>query len=121
MRYDLDAAGKAGVSHEVGYTGWWTGGEDEVSWTHNIVALAQEASVAGGKSYPSGSFIVPLAQPYRAHALTLLDSQKYPDMRQCPDGPPVGPHDNAGWTLPFLMGVTTRTKLMNSSMCALSL
>jgi hypothetical protein len=223
MRYDLDAAGRTGISHEVGYTGWWTGGEDEVAWTHNIVAFlteaasarvasaiyvsrnelpesltrvsestphpwlggwwrlqdivtnelifnfaairtaherktdflmnfykmnkqgieapggeggfvisahqhdpltaikmvnalllggmevsqAQEAFVAGGKSYPAGSFIVPLAQPYRAHAITLLDRQKYPDIRQYPDGPPIPPYDNAGWTLSYLMGVST--------------
>jgi hypothetical protein len=224
MRYDLDAAGRTGISHEDGYTGWWTGAEDEVSWTHNIVSLlteaarvrvatpiyisrnqlpdsltrisqntphpwlggwwhlqdivdnelifnfaairtahehkidfllnfykmnkqgieapggeggfvisanqhdplttikmvntlllgglnvnqAQEAFVAGsGTLYPAGTFIVPLAQPYRAQAITLLDRQKYPDIRQYPKGPQVAPYDNAGWTLPYLMGVST--------------
>jgi len=223
MRYALDEAGKTGITHNEGYTGWWTGGEDEVAWTHNIVSFlteaasarvatpifispnqlpddltrigvntphpwlggwwrlqdivdnelilnfaairtahehktdfllnfykmnkegieapggeggfvisaeqhdsltaikmvnallmgglevkqAQDAFVAGGKSYPVGSFIVPLAQPYRAQAITLLDRQKYPDIRQYPDGPPIAPYDNSGWTLPYLMGVST--------------
>ena len=222
MRYSLGTAKKPGVSFGDAYTGWWTGGEDEVSWTHNIIGMLTEAAsarlatpifinssqlsekmttvgmtnpnpwkggwwrlsdivdnelilnfsairaaaerkseilnnfyemnragienpggdgayvisadqhdnlaalrmvdailfggvevkradapfVAGGNSYPSGSFIVPLAQPYRAHVITLLDRQKYPDVRS-PDGAPIPPYDNAGWTLPFLMGVKT--------------
>ncbi len=231
MRYDLDAAGRTGIGHITGYTGWWTGGEDEVSWPHNIVALlteaasariatpiyispnelpkwentpgvamphpwlggwwrlgdivknelifnlsiiktasdrktdflmnfykmnkegieapggeggfvisadqhdpltaiemvnrvlmggvevkqAEQAFVAGGRSYPAGSFIVPLAQPYRAQVITLLGPQRYPDMRQYPDGPPIVPYDNAGWTLPYLMGVAAdRIDVLNA-------
>lgn len=221
MRYDLEKAGKTGVVSGEGYTGWWTGGEDEVSWPHNIVAFlteaasakvatpinlsrnelgarftqprmnlphpwpggwwrlqdivdyelifnfsaihtvyqrkmdfllnfyrmnkdgieapggegafivpatqrdpltvlkmvqimrlgglevqqAEEAFVASGRSFPAGSFIVPLAQPYRPYAVTLLDRQRYPDMRQYDGGPPIAPYDNAAWTLPLLMGV----------------
>jgi hypothetical protein len=71
------------------------------------VQQAEEAFVAGGKSFPAGSFIVPLAQPYRPYAITLLDKQKYPDMRQFEGGPPIAPYDNTAWTLPYLMGVST--------------
>src|SRR5215471_20417694 len=46
MRYALDVAGKTGITHNEGYTGWWTGGEDEVAWTHNIVSFLTEAASA---------------------------------------------------------------------------
>jgi hypothetical protein len=70
------------------------------------VQQATSAFEAGGKSYPAGSYIVALDQPYRAFAKTVLERQKYPDIREYPGGPPQRPYDVTGTTLPLFYGVT---------------
>jgi hypothetical protein len=57
------------------------------------------------KKYGAGSFVVMLAQPYRANVKCLFEAQKYPDRRVYPGGPAEAPYDVAGWTLPMQMGV----------------
>ena len=42
---------------------------------------------AGGKKYPAGSYVVLMAQPYRAFAKDLLEKQTYPVQRATPEAP----------------------------------
>jgi len=62
--------------------------------------LARRRAVfRGGPELFGGSLVVPMAQPYRAHAKDLLEPQHYTPVNDRP------PYDVAGWTLPFTMGV----------------
>jgi hypothetical protein len=58
-----------------------------------------------GKTYTAGSYVILLAQPYRANVKCLFEAQRYPDRRIYPGGPAEQPYDVAGWTLPMQMGV----------------
>jgi zinc carboxypeptidase len=58
-----------------------------------------------GKKLAKGSYVILLAQPYRANVKCLFEAQKYPDRRLYPGGPAEPPYDVAGWTLPMQMGV----------------
>ncbi len=53
---------------------------------------------------PAGSYLILLAQPYRANIKTLFEKQIYPDRRTA-GGEAERPYDVAGWTLPMQMGV----------------
>ncbi len=69
------------------------------------VQQATAAFEAAGKNFPAGSYIVALNQPYRNFAKTVLEHQKYPDIREYPGGPPQRPYDVTGTTLPLFYGV----------------
>ncbi len=73
----------------------------------NGVKVYQLASPAmlDATSWPAGTWVVPLAQPFGELARQLLEPQVYPDLRDFPEGPPEQPYDAAGWTLPYQMDV----------------
>jgi hypothetical protein len=70
---------------------------------------ATAAFTAGGRTYPAGTDVILMAQPFRAYAKTLLETQRYPVRRPAPGLGPERPYDVAGWTLPFQMGVDVAT------------
>ncbi len=72
------------------------------------VHQTREAFTAGGQQFAAGSWVILMAQPFRAHVKDLFEQQVYPDRRLYPDGPPAPPYDLAGWSLPLQMGVDVR-------------
>lgn len=63
---------------------------------------------AAGRDFPAGSFVIKMAQPFRAYAKDLLEPQVHPDPALMPSGK-IGeqPYDLTAWSLPLQMGVET--------------
>jgi len=69
------------------------------------VHRAEAAFMADGESFPAGSYVIPMHQPYASFAQTMLEIQHYPDLREYPGGPPLRPYDVTAHTLGLLMDI----------------
>jgi hypothetical protein len=71
-----------------------------------IYKLTAPLKVGVGNHYfEAGSYVIPLAQPYRPFVKNILERQHYPDTRKNPKDSRILPYDGAGWTLHLGMGV----------------
>jgi hypothetical protein len=62
---------------------------------------------ADGKTYPAGTFVVPMTQVFARYAKDLLEKQTYPEVRRTPTSPPEPPYDVTAWSLGMQLGVKT--------------
>ena len=81
------------------------------------VCEAEESFVSDGITYPSGTWVIPMDQPFSLYVKALFEEQVYPDLTKYPTlwqgivSPQnfpdayLPPYDMAGWTLPYQMGV----------------
>ncbi|MDH3223287.1 MAG: M14 family zinc carboxypeptidase [Gemmatimonadota bacterium] len=119
-RFWLENFYRVGERAVAGWEEWpaaWVipGEQDNVVGVESIVRIltmgdvevhrAGQSFSSAGRTYPAGSYVVPMTQPYAAFAQTLLTEQEYPDLREFPGGPPKRPYDVTAHTLPLLMDV----------------
>ncbi|MET1023056.1 MAG: M14 metallopeptidase family protein [Pseudoxanthomonas sp.] len=71
------------------------------------VSQATASVTLGGKSYPAGSWVIPMNQPFAGLVQELFERQKYPDAVLTGKGGNAAelPYDTTGWTLPLQFGV----------------
>lgn len=69
------------------------------------LTTSKAAFKIGTRELPEGTQLVRMNQPYGVFAKTLLEVQRYPNLRD-DTGHPIAPYDVTAHTLPLLMGVT---------------
>jgi hypothetical protein len=74
---------------------------------------AEEDFICDGISYPKGTLVIPMQQPFALFVKNMFEEQRYPDLRKYPDlwqglvqsrkieGAPIDSYDMMGWTLPY--------------------
>jgi hypothetical protein len=77
-----------------------------IAFTGVRVSQLTATATIDGVSYPAGTWVIPMDQEFAEGVRQILDIQRYPDLRESPDGPLEQPYDAAGWTLHYQMGVT---------------
>jgi len=85
------------------------------------VYKAEESFVTDGISYPAGTWVIPMDQPFAFFVKAVFEEQGYPDLAKYPalwqglvrpqkfPDAYLPPYDMAGWTLPYQMGVKVAT------------
>ncbi len=90
-----------------------TGDEDAREAVHVVEKLrmggvdvyrAEQAFQADGKSYPAGTFVVPMTQVFARYAKDMLEKQEYPEVRRTPTSAPEAPYDVTAWSLGMMLG-----------------
>jgi len=71
------------------------------------VGRSTSSFTAAGRTFPAGSYVIDMHQPYASFAEAMLERQRYPDLRPCESCPLRRPYDVTAWTLPLLLGVDT--------------
>jgi hypothetical protein len=86
------------------------GSEQGIRYALRVLAMAEvevhraeEPFTADGLEFPEGSYVIPMRQPYAGFANTMLEVQRYPDLREYPGGPPQRPYDVTAHTLGYLL------------------
>ena len=69
------------------------------------VDISTSVLTAGESSWPAGSLVIDMRQPYAAFAQMLLAPQAYPGSLEYPGGPPKAPYDVTAHNLPLLLGL----------------
>ncbi|MGB6973265.1 MAG: M14 metallopeptidase family protein [Terracidiphilus sp.] len=70
------------------------------------VYTAKNGFAANGASYPAGSWVIPMNQPFAPMAKELFERQRYPtEIEQGTSKAVDLPYDVTGWTLPLQFGV----------------
>jgi hypothetical protein len=67
---------------------------------------AEAAFRAQDREFPAGTYVLLMAQPYRAFVKDILERQDHPDSARMPPGAVADrPYDVTAWTLPLQMGL----------------